>query len=140
MSTNNTYYITEEHMGDIATKAQAMQVIEALQAKGFQVRYGNRPSPRAWDWDWDDEEEFNLAFDAACRELDWSAADEHYNRASAAVGSASDGAPTPIPGTTIVVGIDDDGDYWITDNGEETSGLSENEAIELVAEFIQQQQ
>lgn len=50
----NNYLITEEHLGDIATKEEALKMIALLRARGFDVEYGDpmtRRLPSDWDYD-----------------------------------------------------------------------------------------
>lgn len=37
---------------------------------------------------------------------------------------------------TTVVGIDSDGKYWVTDNGEEVDNLTKEQAIEIIVENL----
>lgn len=47
--------------------------------------------------------------------------------------ATSDG--TPVAETTVV-GIDEDGLYWVIDNGEQVNGLSRDEAIQIIIENL----
>lgn len=50
----NSYLITEEYLGNEATKADAEKMIELLQKRGFDVQYGDpnmRRLPSDWDFD-----------------------------------------------------------------------------------------
>lgn len=55
--TTDTIYIIEEHLGDEATVAQAVCMMECLQERGHDVVYGYGPSNRnandipAKDWE-----------------------------------------------------------------------------------------
>lgn len=42
---------------------------------------------------------------------------------------------TPVADTTVV-GIDENGKYWVTDNGEEVSDLTREQAIEIIVENL----
>lgn len=45
------------------------------------------------------------------------------------------GEVVPVADTTIV-GIDQDGNYWVTDNGEEVNSLTKEQAIEIIVENL----
>lgn len=60
--TTNSYLITEEYLGDIATKEQAEKMIALLQARGFDVEYGDQATRlRPWDWNDDEAIDFHTA-------------------------------------------------------------------------------
>lgn len=47
----------------------------------------------------------------------------------------ADSEGQPVADTTVV-GLGDDGLYWVTDNGEQVNGLTKAEAIEIVVENL----
>ena len=52
-----------------------------------------------------------------------------------AVAEATDGEPVTIRNSAVVVGFTD-GEYWVTDNGEEVDNLSREQAIKIIIENL----
>lgn len=98
------------------TDAQIRQ-IEALTAAGF----GNR------------SDVVRIAVDRMYREEMTMKAQQARQLAAESVEFA-DEEGYPVADTTVV-GKDDNG-FWVTDNGEEVSGLTKDQAIEIIVENL----
>jgi hypothetical protein len=62
------FYVTEEHLGPVATEAQARRLVEILEAAGWEVEYGDGRSDADEDQKLDFERAFYTALDMVSRE------------------------------------------------------------------------